>query len=67
MCLAIPGKVIRVTDKQVEVAYPSENRLVFLSGDKPKVGDYVLVQMGIVVKILTPEEAKKSLSAWKEL
>jgi len=49
------------------VEYPQETRLAMLGVDNLKPGDYVMVQMGIVVKKLTPKEAKESLKAWEEV
>jgi len=57
MCLAIPGKIKEINGREVLVKYPTETRKV-LVGDEPiEVGDHVLVQMGIIIKILTQEEA----------
>lgn len=56
MCLAIPGKVKKIEGRKVLIAYPNEIKQA-LVGDEPiKVGDYVLVQMGIIIKILSPSE-----------
>ncbi len=66
MCLAIPGKVKSINGRQVLVEYPMEERTV-LNGDEPiQVGDFVLVQMGIVLKKIPEVEAKKSWAAWKK-
>jgi len=64
MCLAFPGKVIKIEGQKVTVQYPQEVREVLLGGEKVKVGDYVLVQMGVVVKSLTAKEYKVSSEAW---
>ncbi|MDO8497724.1 MAG: HypC/HybG/HupF family hydrogenase formation chaperone [bacterium] len=65
MCLAIPGKVHKIEGKKVWVKYPHAIREV-LAGDEPvKVGDFVLVQMGIILKIVSLREAASSLKAWK--
>jgi len=67
MCLAIPGKIINIEGRKVMVEYPGETRTV-LVGDEPiKVGDMVMVQMGIIIKILSPAEAASSLQAWQSL
>jgi hydrogenase assembly chaperone HypC/HupF len=65
MCLAIPGQIKEIKGQQVEIQYPGEVRKALLGGENVKVGDYVLVQMGIVIKTITPEEAKVSLKAWE--
>jgi hydrogenase maturation factor len=59
MCLAIPGKVKELKGKQVVIQYPQESRLAFSGGEPVKIGDYVMVQMGIVIRILTPKEISK--------
>jgi len=66
MCIAAPGKVTKVKKREVEVEYPgvSEKRRAMLSGDKVNVGDMVMVQMGIVVKVLGASEAKEMKQAW---
>lgn len=58
MCLAIPGKVKQVEGMKVIVEYPHESREVFAGDIKVGPGDYVLVQMGVVIKKLTPKETK---------
>lgn len=67
MCLATPGKVHKIEGKKVWVKYPHEIREV-LAGDIPvKIGDFVLIQMGIVLKILSTQEASASFKAWKKI
>jgi hydrogenase maturation factor len=39
---------------------------VLLGGEQVKNGDFVMVQMGIVVKKISEEEAKISLKAWQD-
>lgn len=34
---------------------------------KPQVGDYVLMQSGIILQILEQEEALEALRAWAEV
>ena len=66
MCLAIPGKIVKIEGRRVMVEYPGKEVRLALVGDEPvKVGDYVMVQMGIVIKIISPKEAKVALKAWQ--
>jgi len=67
MCLAIPGKVKGIEGRKVLVQYPSEERYVTNSDEKIKIGDYVMVQMGIIIKKLPAKEAKLSWDAWKKI
>lgn len=64
MCLAIPGRVLKIEGRKATVDYPGEQRFAMIGADVPRVGEYVLVQMGIIVKILTESEAKVSIAAW---
>lgn len=48
------------------MAYPQDVRRAFLGDDVPaQVGDYVLVQMGVVVKKLSAKEADLALKTWE--
>lgn len=64
MCIATPGKIVKVEGRKALVDYCSETRQVLTGGETVKVGDYVMVQMGIVVKILSRKEAAAALKAW---
>ena len=67
MCLAIPGKIVEILDKTAMVQYPGEQREVLLDPKIPvKVGDYVLIQMTMVIKQIPAEEAEASLAAWQQ-
>ncbi|MCX6784268.1 MAG: HypC/HybG/HupF family hydrogenase formation chaperone [candidate division WWE3 bacterium] len=65
MCLAIPGKILNVEGQRVTVAYPGQTRDALAGGEDVKVGDFVMVQMGVVVKILTAKDAAIARSAWE--
>lgn len=67
MCIAAPGKIIKVDGKAATVEYPGTTRQVLIGNESVKIGDWVLVQMGIIIKILTPEESAASQKAWSEV
>jgi hydrogenase assembly chaperone HypC/HupF len=64
MCLAIPGKVKEVQGEKLMIEYPTETRQALAGGIPLKIGDYVLIQMGIAIKVVTEKEARES---WKAL
>ncbi len=64
MCLAVPGRIKKIEGKKVLLDYPGEKRFALSGGEPVKIGDYVMVQMGIVVKILSQKEAKAAIKAW---
>ena len=64
MCLAAPGKVIKVDGQRTIVQYPGETREAMTGGETVKKGDRVLVQMGIIVQKLSPDEAASASGVW---
>lgn len=67
MCLAYPGTVVGIEGKSVNVAYPNEIKKVLLGIDSVKIGDIVLVQTGVIIKVITEEEKTSVLEAWSSL
>jgi hydrogenase expression/formation protein HypC len=73
MCLAVPGKILSISGdallmrtgkvsfggviKEVSLAYVPE----------AKVEDYVIVHVGFAISILDPQEAERTLDAWRLL
>ena len=67
MCLAIPGKIIKIDGSKAMVQYAQEQREAIIHDISIKEGDYVLVQQGLVVQKVSLKEAKESISAWNAL
>ena len=72
MCLAIPGKVLKISDesglKMGTIDFggvQSEACLAYLPDIK--IGDYAIVHAGFAISILDEDEAHKSLDAWAEM
>lgn len=63
MCLAIPGKVRKINGRQALVEYSRSSTLALIGEKSVKVGDYVLVQMGIIIKIITKKETAVIMAA----
>jgi hydrogenase expression/formation protein HypC len=74
MCLAIPGKIIKIDPSEDEVfrsgkvSFDGIQRDVNLSMvPEAKMGDYVLVHVGVALQIIDEEEAKITLAYLKEI
>lgn len=67
MCLTFPGKVVTITGEAASVDYGPEGIRdnVNISLVDAKVGNYVLVQGGFAIRVLSDREAQESLEAWK--
>ena len=70
MCLAIPGKIIKIdaNKKHALVDYgDGTKRQVNINLVEVKVGDYVLVHAGFAIEVLEEDEAKKTLELFREI
>ena len=61
MCLAIPGKVIEIKGEDVIVDYQVERRKVKNLFDDLKIGEYVVVSGGFVIKKVPEKEALETI------
>ena len=65
MCLAYPGKIIKLNKKTAIVDYTTEQREVYLDPNIPvEVGDWAMVQMRVIIRKLSEKEASEILKAW---
>ena len=71
MCLAIPGKIVEIVDKENHIAkveIGGVRRSVNVGMlDDIGVGDYVLVHVGVAMSKLNEKEAEETLRTLKEL
>jgi hydrogenase expression/formation protein HypC len=74
MCLAIPGKLVSITDQLDEtfrygnVSFEGIIKRVNLSMvPEAKVGDYILVHVGLAIGIVDEEEAKITFEYLKQI
>jgi len=67
MCIAAPGKVIRIEGKKALIQYPgNETRYAMITDEKIKIGNFVSVQMGLIVNVLSKAESLSAQKAWKK-
>ncbi len=70
MCLAIPGKVIKIEEKRdfalVDVNGVRQRANVTLLPDIKK-GDYILLHVGFGIEIIDRKRAEETLKIWRGL
>ena len=66
MCLAVPGKIIRINDNIAILDYGSEKREADCSLIDCNVGDYVIVSNKIVIDKVSKQEAESSLRMYND-
>ncbi len=71
MCLAIPGKIVEITDVENQIAkveIGGVRRGVCIGMlDDIKIGDYVLVHVGFAMSKVDEKEAEETLRLLQEL
>lgn len=72
MCLAIPGKILEITQENDivmgKIDYAGTiNKACLAYVPEAKEGDYVIVHAGFALNIIDEAEAKKTLELWDEM
>jgi hydrogenase expression/formation protein HypC len=68
MCLAIPGKIMKIDGDLAKVDFGDGTaREVNASLVDVKIGQYVIVHAGFAIEILDEKAAKETLKLWDEI
>ena len=74
MCLAIPGKILSIVNeteaifRSGTISFDGVIREVNLAAvPEARVGDYVLIHVGMAIAIVDEEEAEKSLQLFRQI
>ena len=70
MCLAVPSKVLEVKNGKAVLDVMGDKSMVSLDPSnsvRPSPGDWVIVQFGMVTRIIDEKSAKESLKEWESL
>ncbi|MEK6968508.1 MAG: HypC/HybG/HupF family hydrogenase formation chaperone [Nanoarchaeota archaeon] len=66
MCLAVPGKIVRIKKGIATVDYGVEKRQAAVLGDEFCIGDYVIVSGKVVIQKIPEKEALEALKFYAE-
>jgi len=66
MCMAIPGKIVKINGDTATIEYPGQTREAKIIDGEYNIGDYVFISAQIIVQKLTEEEALESLKGWDD-
>ena len=67
MCVALPGKVIEIKDRDAVVDFNGNQVTARARLVDVKVGDYVLVHAGCVIQKVTPQDAEDLAELMKDV
>lgn len=66
MCLAVPGRIIRIDRDTAIVDYGGQRRKGKMLEGCYGIGDYVLIQGGLIMMKVDKEEAEEALRLYQE-
>jgi hydrogenase expression/formation protein HypC len=67
MCLAIPGKILEITDNSALVDFDGIKQNVIIALiQNPEIGKYVIVHAGYAIEMMDEKEAREAIDQWKE-
>jgi len=66
MCLAVPGKIIEIKNGVATVDYGIEKRKGKIIEKGFNLGDYVIIQGGVVIEKIEKKEAEDALENYRK-
>lgn len=68
MCLAIPGKILKINGNSALVDFDGIKQNVIIALiQSPEIGRYVIVHAGYAIEQINEEEAMEAINQWKEI
>jgi len=67
VCLAVPGKIVRIEGDVGDVDFGGVIRKANISMVEAEVGDWAVVHAGFAIDIMDEEEALETLRLWNEV
>ena len=72
MCLAVPGKILEIYEKQgltmAKVDFSGVTREACIEHvPEAKIGDYAIIHVGFAISLLSEEEAQESMDLLREI
>ena len=67
MCIAIPGRVIELSENKAKVDFNGNTVNVNTGLVEPKIGQYVLVHAGCAIEVMEQDKAQELIDLFAEL
>ena len=67
MCLAVPGKIVKIEGDVGDVDFGGVIRKANITMVEANVGDWAIVHAGFAIEIMDEEEAQKTIEMWNEV
>ena len=66
MCLAIPGKIVKIEGDQADIDFGGAMKTANVAMVDAKVGMWAVVHAGFAIELMDEEEALETLKLWIE-
>jgi len=67
MCLAVPGKIIKIEGDTGEIDFGGVIRKANITMVEAKIGDWAIVHAGFAIEIMDEEDAQETLKLWNDV
>ena len=67
MCLAIPGKIVKINGEMGDVDFGGVTRQADLSMVDANVGAWAVVHAGFAIQVMDEEDAQETIRLWNEV
>ena len=67
MCLAIPGKIVKIEDDMADVDFGGVTRKANVSMVEAEVGMWAVVHAGFAIQLMDEEDAQETIRLWNEV
>lgn len=67
MCLAIPGKIIKIEGDLADIDFGGVIRQANVTMVEAKVGQWAVIHAGFAIEIMDEEEAQDTIKLWNEV
>ncbi len=67
MCIAVPGRVVEITNNIAKVDFNGNTVKVNTGIVDPKVGQYVLVHAGCAIEVMEKDKAQELIDLFDEI
>ncbi len=67
MCLAVPGKIVRINGEIGDIDFGGVIRQANVSMVEASVGDWAVIHAGFAIEIMDEEAAQETIKLWNEV
>jgi len=67
MCLAVPGKIVRIEGDTGDIDFGGVIRKANITMVEANVGDWAIVHAGFAIEIMDEEDAQETIRLWNDV